>query len=40
VKEEWEDAVDGPEYDSLSHLIRLAVQEISGENPRTDAQGG
>jgi antitoxin component of RelBE/YafQ-DinJ toxin-antitoxin module len=41
VKEEWEEAADGPEYDSLSHLIRLAVQkEISGEGARTDAQGG
>lgn len=39
VKEEWEEAAEGPEYDSLSHLIRLAVQrEISGENARTEAQ--
>jgi len=40
VKEEWEDAAEGPEYDSLSHLIRLAVQrEIADtQTPRTDAQ--
>ncbi|MFC7071529.1 hypothetical protein ACFQJ7_16600 [Halovenus rubra] len=38
VKEEWEDAAEGPEYDSLSHLIRLSVQrEITdtGTAPRT-----
>ena len=38
VKKEWEDAAEGPEYQSLSHLIRLAVQrEIAGEEsaPRT-----
>jgi len=33
VKEEWEDAAEGPEYDSLSHLIRLSVQrEITDTN--------
>ncbi|OYR37942.1 hypothetical protein DJ82_13430 [Halorubrum sp. Ib24] len=26
IKSEWEDAAEGPEYDSLSHLIRLSVQ--------------
>jgi hypothetical protein len=26
VKQEWEEAAEDPEYDSLSHLIRLAVQ--------------
>lgn len=38
VKEEWEDAAEGPEYDSLSHLIRLSVQrEITDTEsaPRT-----
>ena len=40
VKEEWEQAAEGPEYDSLSHLIRLAVQrEITDtESAETDAQ--
>lgn len=32
VKNEWEAAAEGPEYDTLSHLIRLAVQrEIAGD---------
>jgi antitoxin component of RelBE/YafQ-DinJ toxin-antitoxin module len=32
VKQEWEKAAEGPEYDSLSHLIRLSVQrEIAEE---------
>lgn len=38
VKEEWENAAEGPEYDSLSHLIRLSVQrEITDTEtaPRT-----
>lgn len=38
VKQEWEKAAESPEYQSLSHLIRLAVQrEIAGEEsaPRT-----
>jgi antitoxin component of RelBE/YafQ-DinJ toxin-antitoxin module len=38
VKEEWEDAAERPEYDSLSHLIRLSVQrEITDTEtaPRT-----
>ena len=35
VKKEWEEAAEAPEYNSLSHLIRLAVQrEI------TDTEGG
>jgi antitoxin component of RelBE/YafQ-DinJ toxin-antitoxin module len=40
VKQEWEDAAEGPEYDSISHLIRLAVQrEIADtQTTRTDAQ--
>ncbi|PSQ56467.1 hypothetical protein BRD22_05420 [Halobacteriales archaeon SW_8_68_21] len=40
VKQEWEDAADGPEYDSLSHLIRLSVQrEITDtETAETGAQ--
>lgn len=42
VKEEWEDAAEGPEYDSVSHLIRLSVQkEITDtETTETDAQAG
>lgn len=42
VKQEWEDAAEGPEYDSLSHLIRLSVQkEITDtETAETDAQAG
>ncbi|QAU13019.1 hypothetical protein EKH57_09960 [Halorubrum sp. BOL3-1] len=42
VKQEWEAAADGPEYDSLSHLIRLSVQkEITDtETAETDAQAG
>jgi antitoxin component of RelBE/YafQ-DinJ toxin-antitoxin module len=38
VKSEWEDATERPEYDSLSHLIRLSVQrEITDTEtaPRT-----
>lgn len=37
TKEEWEKAAEDPEYQSLSHLIRLAVQrEITeGSAPRT-----
>jgi antitoxin component of RelBE/YafQ-DinJ toxin-antitoxin module len=40
VKQEWEDAADSPEYDSLSHLIRLSVQkEIADtETAHTGAQ--
>jgi len=40
VKQEWEDAADSPEYDSLSHLIRLSVQkEIADtETAHTEAQ--
>jgi len=40
VKQEWEEAAEGAEYDSLSHLIRLAVQrEIADtETAHTDAQ--
>lgn len=42
VKSEWEDAAEGAEYDSLSHLIRLSVQkEIADtETAETDAQAG
>jgi hypothetical protein len=42
VKQEWEDAAEGPEYDSLSHLIRLSVQKeiIDTETGETDAQAG
>lgn len=42
VKQEWEDAADSPEYDSLSHLIRLSVQkEIADtETAHTEAQTG
>jgi Arc/MetJ-type ribon-helix-helix transcriptional regulator len=33
IKKEWEEAVESPEYNSLSHLIRLSVQkEISDTN--------
>lgn len=41
VKKEWETAVEGPEYNSLSHLIRLAVQRelADTETANTDAQG-
>lgn len=40
VKDEWENAAEGPEYDSLSHLIRLSVQrEITDtEAPSRTAQ--
>lgn len=42
VKQEWEEATEGPEYNSLSHLIRLAVQrEITEtEAGETDTQAG
>ena len=42
VKEEWEEAANGPEYDSLSHLIRLSVQREIAETEagETDAQAG
>lgn len=42
VKQEWEDAADSPEYDSLSHLIRLSVQkEIADtETAHTEPQPG
>jgi archaellum component FlaC len=44
VKEEWEDAAELPEYDSLSHLIRLSVQkeitETEGEEPNTRGSDG
>ena len=34
VKKEWEEASESSEYDSLSHLIRLAVQrEITNNEP-------
>jgi len=36
IKQEWEEAADGPEYGSLSHLVRTAVQkEITGEYTET-----
>jgi antitoxin component of RelBE/YafQ-DinJ toxin-antitoxin module len=38
VKSDWEDAAENPEYNSLSHLIRLAVQREIAETesaPRT-----
>lgn len=40
VKQEWEDAAENPEYDSLSHLIRLAVQKeiTETETAETDTQ--
>ncbi|WP_092732676.1 hypothetical protein [Halopenitus persicus] len=40
VKSKWEDAATRPEYDSLSHLIRLSVQkEITDtETAHTDTQ--
>jgi len=40
VKKDWEDAAEGPEYDSMSHLIRLAVQRelADTEKPHRDAQ--
>lgn len=39
VKEEWENAAERPEYDSLSHLIRLAVQrEIADTEAPTATQ--
>ena len=31
-KSEWESAAEGPEYDSLSHLIRLAVEREIAES--------
>jgi len=42
IKQEWDDAAEGPEYNNLSHLIRLSVQEeITGtETAETDAQAG
>ncbi|UPV73732.1 hypothetical protein M0R89_14440 [Halorussus limi] len=41
VKAEWEDAAEGPEYNSLSHLIRLSVQkEIASEGRQTAAEDG
>jgi antitoxin component of RelBE/YafQ-DinJ toxin-antitoxin module len=42
VKQEWQEAADRAEYDSLSHLIRLAVQkEITDtETERRHAQTG
>jgi hypothetical protein len=42
VKEEWEEAANGPEYNSLSHLIRLSVQREITETEvgETDAQAG
>jgi len=42
VKEDWENAAEGPEYHSLSHLIRLSVQEeiTNTETAETDAQAG
>ncbi|WP_436935932.1 hypothetical protein [Halovenus marina] len=36
VKEEWEEAAEGPEYDSLSHLIRLSVQREITDAERAD----
>lgn len=39
VKTEWEEAAESHEYDSLSHLIRLAVQrEITDVSPRQGTQ--
>ncbi|WP_435335173.1 hypothetical protein [Haloarchaeobius sp. TZWWS8] len=36
VKKEWEEAAESPEYNSLSHLIRLSVQrEIAGSGSST-----
>lgn len=37
VKQEWEEAAEGPEYDSLSHLIRLSVQRELTDEPTTHA---
>lgn len=38
VKEKWEEASESPEYDSLSHLIRLSVQkEITSDE--TESSG-
>lgn len=37
VKQEWEEAAEGPEYDSLSHLIRLAVQRELADEQTTHA---
>lgn len=37
VKQEWEEAAEGPEYDSLSHLIRLAVQRELTDEQTTHA---
>jgi len=39
TKEDWESAAESPEYDSLSHLIRLAVQkEITGDHASESAE--
>jgi len=39
VKQDWEDAAQRPEYESLSHLIRLSVlREISDEGAHGGAQ--
>jgi len=40
VKQDWESAADGPEYNSLSHLIRLSVQREIAETEvgETDTQ--
>lgn len=41
VKTEWEEAAESPEYESLSHLIRLSVQrEIAGEGRQRTAEDG
>lgn len=41
VKSEWEEAAEAPEYESLSHLIRLSVQrEIASEGRQTAREGG
>jgi antitoxin component of RelBE/YafQ-DinJ toxin-antitoxin module len=44
VKSEWEDAAESPEYDSLSHLIRLSVQkeitETETKRPQEDPGSG
>lgn len=40
VKSNWEEAAESPEYDSLSHLIRLSVQKeiAETESPRGETQ--
>jgi antitoxin component of RelBE/YafQ-DinJ toxin-antitoxin module len=39
VKSEWEEAAESPQYDSLSHLLRLSVQkEIADTETPSDSQ--